>query len=84
MKRSRMAELRARVGPDDLQRDRAVQFAVFGFVDRSHAALAEHRENFVAPGQNCAVFEEVFVFGLRRTDRSGGRRTLMHGGRIRA
>src|SRR5208282_5737099 len=35
-------------GPDDFERDQAVQLTVAGLVDRAHAALPQHALDFVA------------------------------------
>ena len=65
---------------DHLQRNRAVQLPVFGFVDRAHAAFAQHCKNLVAPSQHGAVLEEIFVPG--KCASIGGRRrrpSTVHG-----
>ena len=52
LKRSMMAWLPGQIGPDDLQRHHAIQFAVAGFVDRAHPAFAEDLQDFVALAEN--------------------------------
>src|SRR5512132_2102877 len=54
------ARIRSQFGPDDLQRNRAVEFLIAGLVNRAHTTLSENFQNLVAStqqsswGENCA------------------------------
>ncbi len=64
------------LGPDDLERDQAVQFAVAGLVHGPHTALSEHTQDFVASAEKHArlkTLEGGDAAGRRRTWKSIGK-----------
>ena len=46
------------VGPDHLQRDGAIEFAVLRLVNRAHAAQPQHLQDLVAAAQHCSRIQD--------------------------